>query len=366
MSSDLLVCGLGPAGRALAHRALAHGLSVTTVDPNPDRRWTATYAAWADELPDWLPPETIATAVDNPVAWALRRIELHRRYVVLDTPALQDTLNLSGARIITGRVADIPRPHRNRGESARLLTGEVLTATRVIDARGLSRTPARAEQTAYGLIIDRDRCADTETVFMDWRLDNGAAATDPRSFLYSVPLDAHSMLLEETCLAGRPALDLAELRTRLHHRLRSRAIAFTEADAVERVRFPVEGGTPNRRTFGAAGGFTHPATGYSVAAALRTADAVATGSAVRSPAARAVHTLRRAGLRALLALPPQDLPLFFDAFFTLPAARQRAYLSGRDDLPGTAAAMSALFAALPWRLRRTLATATLGTAPRSM
>ena len=58
-------------------------------------------------------------------------------------------------------------------------------------------------------------------------------------------------------------------------------------------------------------------------------------------------------------LPPADIPIFFDAFFGLPVAAQRAYLSGRDDLPGTAAAMTALFRALPWQLRRTLATALL-------
>ncbi|MFI6866191.1 lycopene cyclase family protein [Nocardia sp. NPDC050406] len=357
MSSDLLVCGLGPAGRALAHRALAHGLSVTVVDPNPDRRWSATYAAWADELPNWLPPTVIASSVDNPVAWTRRRIDLRRRYVVLDTPALQDSLDLPGARIISARVADIPRPSRNRPESARLLTGQVLTATRVVDARGIPRSPDRAEQTAYGVMVRRP---DTETLFMDWRLDNGAAPDAPRSFLYVVPLPDGTTLFEETCLAGRPALDLTELRTRLHHRLRSRGIEFTDSDPVERVRFPVEGGTPGRRTFGAAGAFTHPATGYSVATALRTADAFVAGHSLWPPTARAVHALRRAGLRALLGLPPADLPGFFDAFFALPVASQRAYLSGRDDLRGTAAAMSALFAALPWRLRRDLAAATLG------
>ncbi|NNH68297.1 lycopene cyclase [Nocardia uniformis] len=361
MSSDLLVCGLGPAGRALAHRALARGLSVTVVDPNPDRAWTATYAAWADELPTWLPPNVIATTTDNPTAWAERRIELRRPYAVLDTPALQHALPLSGARIIADRVAEIPRPQRNRPQSARLLTGTTLTASRVIDARGLPRSPAHAEQTAYGLIVGRDRCADTETLFMDWRLDNGASPAAPRSFLYAVPLTPDTVLLEETCLAGRPALDPAELRTRLHHRLRSRGIEFTDHDRVERVRFPVQGGTPGRRTFGAAGALTHPATGYSVATSLRTADAVAAGESIWPPAARAVHALRLAGLRALLALPPRDLPLFFDTFFTLPAEQQRAYLSGRDDLRATAAAMTTLFTALPWRLRRTLALATLGT-----
>ena len=38
---------------------------------------------------------------------------------------------------------------------------------------------------------------------------------------------------------------------------------------------------------------------------------------------------------------------FFAAFFALPPARQRAYLSERDDPAGTAAAMARMAATLP-------------------
>ncbi|MCU1640424.1 MAG: lcyB [Nocardia sp.] len=365
MTSDLLVCGVGPAGRALAYRALRQGQSVTVVDPQPERQWTATYAAWADELPDWVASEVLAAVVDHPIAWTTRRVELPRRYVVFDTPRLQDSLDLAGARILSDRVVDIVAPTRSGQQahdlpSVRLASGSVLPAGRVIDARGVPRSRRLAEQTAFGVVVDRAQWAAPETLFMDWRNDNGADPSEPRSFLYAVPLSEDAILLEETCLAGRPALDSAVLRDRLMHRLRARGITLSGEERIERVRFPVHGGKPGRKTFGAAGGLLHPASGYGVATALRTADTVAAGDSIWPPSARAVHGLRLAGLRALLALPPQDLPVFFDAFFTLPAARQRAYLSGRDDLPGTAAAMSALFAALPGRLRRTIALATIG------
>lgn len=360
MTDDLLVCGAGPAGRALAHRALSTGLSVTIIEPQPHRPWIATYAAWADELPAWLAPETIAAAVDRPVAWGTRRAELDRRYVMFDTAVLRDSLDLSGARIVADRVVEIVRPTRlgTAGHdlpSVRLASGKVLPAGRVVDARGVGRSPELAEQTAFGVMVERERWAEADTLFMDWRDDNGAEPYEPRSFLYAVPLDDDTVLLEETCLAGRPALDIRTLQDRLAHRLRSRGIGFTGSERIERVRFPVHGGRPGRGTFGAAGAFMHPATGYSVATALAAADAMVHGDPVWTPRARAVRLLRLAGLRALLALPPQDLPVFFDAFFALSPAAQRAYLSGRDDLPGTAAAMSGLFAALPWRMRRTLA-----------
>lgn len=351
---DLVVCGLGPAGRALAHRGAARGLTVTVVDPAPGRRWTATYAAWADELPDWLTPEAVAATVPRPTAWGTRAHRVDRPYVVLDTGRLQTSLDLSGAHVVSDRAVDIAP------ERVTLASGATITGGRVVDARGLSRSPARAEQTAYGVIVDAQRCGGLDPLFMDWRPDNGAAAHAPRSFLYAVPLDDERMLLEETCLAGRPALTGAQLRTRLHHRLRARGIRLTGAEPVEHVRFPVQGGRPGPHRFGAAGGFLHPATGYSVGAVLACADAVAAGADVWPPGARVVYQLRTAGLRALLALPPGDIPLFFDTFFTLPPATQRAYLSGRTDLGGTVAAMSSLFRALPGPLRLRVAAATLG------
>lgn len=365
MTSDLVVCGAGPAGRALAHRALVRGQSVTIIDPRPERRWSATYAAWADELPEWLNPRVFAATVDRPAVWTTRRIELDRRYSVFDTAALQDSLDLTGARIITDRVIDIvvpPRLGTRKDELpvARLASGTDVPGGRVIDARGVSRSPGLAEQTAFGVVLDRDRWADPDTLFMDWRIDNGARPDEPRSFLYAVPLGDNTILLEETCLAGRPALRTEVLRDRLATRLRSRGVTLDGSERVERVRFPVEGGRAHPAAFGAAGALIHPATGYSVAAALRTADILAAGDSIWNISSRTVNRLRHIGLQALLALPPQDLPLFFDAFFELTPERQRAYLSGRDDLAGTAAAMTALFAALPWRSRRTLARATTG------
>ncbi|MFI6166877.1 lycopene cyclase family protein [Nocardia sp. NPDC051052] len=359
MTTEVIVCGLGPAGRALASRCLVRGLSVTVVDPLPDRRWSATYAAWADELPGWLDPAAIAATVDQPTACGTRAHRIDRPYVVLDADRLRASLELTGADVVADRAVELT------ANTVVLASGRLLTARRVFDARGIARSAAFAEQTAYGLVLDARHCAGVEPLFMDWRTDNGAPADAAQSFLYAVPLGGGSMLLEETCLAGRPALDGAVLRDRLHHRLRSRGIEFTGDERVERVRFPVEGGRPGRHTFGAAGGFAHPATGYSVAASLTAAEAVAAGATAWPASARAVYRLRAAGLRALLGLPPADLPVFFDAFFAMPTSAQRAYLSGRTDLTGTVTAMRTLFGALPPQLRRRVAAATLGMGIRS-
>lgn len=347
-----MVCGLGPAGRALAHRCLARGMAVTVVDPHPDRRWRATYAAWADELPAWLEPAAIAATVAEPRAYGRREHRLTRPYVVLDTARLQTGLDLTGATVLAARAEAIGR------YEVRLDTGPVLRAERVVDARGLPRRAGAPEQTAFGLVLPRSAQTDA-AFFMDWRADNGTDPREPRSFLYSVPLGADTVLAEETCLVGAPAIEPAELARRLRHRLRVRGIEIRGDERVERVRFRMTGGAPGAGTFGAAGGYLHPATGYSVAAALSAADDIAAGGSGWTLPARAVHRLRRAGLRALLSLPPAGLPDFFDAFFDLDIELQRAYLSDREDLAGMLGAMSRLFAALPGSARTRLAAATL-------
>src|SRR5699024_7540249 len=116
----------------------------------------------------------------------------------------------------------------------------------------------------------------------------------------------------------------------------------------------------------------HPATGYSVAASLSAADGVVGALARgRDPSralwpwsARTVRRLREIGLTALSLLEPAAMAGFFDAFFALPAARQRAYLSGRTDVAGTAAAMWSLFRAVDPGTRRALARAGVRRWPR--
>ncbi len=234
-------------------------------------------------------------------------------------------------------------------ESATLTTGETLQGM-VFNATGTRR--GKIEQTAYGVIVPGPR----EPVFMDWRQPTDG----PPTFLYSVPLPDGGVLVEETSLARAPGLGFDELRTRLHARV------GTLTGPVERVRFPVDVPPPPRRArgaiaFGAAAGLIHPATGFSVADAFRLAPQVA-DTIGRGPRAvrrviwpwraRLVYRLRMRGLATLLSLTAAEHEEFFDLFFDLPVRHQRAYLSGRADPAGTAAAMLALFRAAPAHLRR--------------
>ncbi|MEO7587895.1 MAG: lycopene cyclase family protein, partial [Arachnia sp.] len=59
---DVAVVGLGPAGRALAHRLAGTGLDVLAVDPHPERSWPQTLGGWRRQLPAWLPDDDVVAS----------------------------------------------------------------------------------------------------------------------------------------------------------------------------------------------------------------------------------------------------------------------------------------------------------------
>jgi len=363
------VLGGGPAGRALAGACAESGLETTLVDPRPNRPWNTTYAAWADEL-----PKGTSIAARAPISRAIG-VEHHvldREYVVLDNDGLRQLH--PDVRVETGKSVNMVLGPR--GSTVRLADGRTLAATLVVDASGAPPSRGRVEQTAAGVIVPKEEATavlgDGEALVMDWRQPPHTGVEWP-TFLYAVPLDDERVLLEETSLARRPGLPAAELRARLESRLAHHGIApsAVEKAVEEQVRFPVDLNRSTRLTFGAAAALVHPATGYSVATTLELAPLVAAAIAdalprgpraaraaakqvIWSPAAKVVHTMRRHGLRALLAMPPEQVPEFFDLFFRLPDELRRSYLSDREDVAGATKAMAELFRHAPWRLRRTL------------
>lgn len=376
---DVLVVGGGPAGMALAGACARLGLTTGLLDPSPEQPWTATYGMWSRELPVDLPESVVAVRAAGR-AIAVTEHRLGWDYAVLDVPALQAHLTgrLTGVQMHTGRAVGSPE-----AGVVTLADGSQLRASVVIDAGGRARpldpTPRRrapAEQTAYGLFIDEDLAAPLidsgEALFMDWRADHGE--TGWPTFLYVVPLGGGRVLVEETSLARRPGLPLSTLRRRLSARLAHHGVHPPEDALSEKVSFRVDHprhGGPGVLGFGAAAPLIHPATGFSLAASFQLAPEVAATIAAHLPAgpdralaaarrtvwpldARVIHRFRRIGLEALLRMPAPEVPGFFEQFFALPEPHRWTYLTAREDVGGTAAAMNCLFQQANGRLRRQL------------
>jgi lycopene beta-cyclase len=371
---DVVVVGDGPAARALGRACHERGLDVVLV--GPDLAWTSTYGAWSDEVGE----HRAAFAVESPIdVVAVGRRRLDRAYGVFHNQRLRASLD------VAPRVVDIvDRVHHHVwGAAVRIGDGSKLTARLVVDAAGadgavLDRPADRAApsfQTAYGLVLpERPDVGGDGAVLMDWRSPVGDA--EP-TFLYVLELEAGRWLVEETSLARRVPMASDELRRRLAVRL---GHDHTDrAEHVEHVRIPMRSGLPSRVQptvgFGAAAGFVHPATGYSVAASLRAAERVAAsiGQALASDvspasASRAVwqtvwpreHRRARAlhdyGLAALLRMDALDVGAFFHAFFSLPDDVWAPYLRVDASATEVARAMSGVFTRVPWSLRGRLAT----------
>ncbi|MFB7721398.1 lycopene cyclase family protein [Nocardia sp. NPDC056100] len=340
--ADICVVGLGPAGQALAHRAMAAGLKVVAVDPRPERLWPPTYSCWIDELPEWLPQSVIASRVERPVVWTKAEHRIDRPYCVLSKPGLKAALPLDDATVHTGR-ATVVDAHR-----VELADGTEIRADVVIDTRGQAAPGQRRTAAAHGIFVREEIAAPMVTpgegLLLDWRSENGAGADEPPSFLYAMPLGDGTVVFEETSLGLQGGMPQHELRKRTLHRLERHGIRLTGDEPTEAAHYPLDDAPPKAGAgqvvpFGSRGGMMHPCTGYSVADSLALADtaveAVRRGedpiAALWSRQARLVYWMRMRGVYGLGRLTTEQSVSMFDAFFTASPRQQRALLSAHDD-----------------------------------
>lgn len=341
-AADVCVVGLGPTGRALAHRAMRAGLRVVAVDPRPDRLFPPTFSCWVDELPDWLPPGVIASRIEAPVVWTKSAHRIDRPYAVLSKRGLHETLALDDATVIAGR-ARIVQAHR-----VELADGTEVRAATVFDTRGMPSPAKRRTASAHGIFVDEDIAAPMvkagEGLLLDWRPENGAGPGAPPSFLYSVPLGDGTVIFEETSLGLRGGMPQHELRRRTLNRLAAHGIRLRGDEPSEAAHYPLD--TPPPETglgqvipYGSRGGMMHPITGYCVADSLAlvdtAVDAVQRGTdpveALWPWQARLVYWMRMRGVYGLGRLTEAQAIAMFDAFFTGSPRQQRALLSAHDD-----------------------------------
>lgn len=392
---DVAIVGAGPAGLALAHAITRRGVDSIVIAP--DTQWHATYGAWRDDVEACELGAPLDAVVRG--AWPLVRVvgarehRLARPYVVFDNQRLKASLSAGIAMRVDSVVA---AEHDTQTTTLRLASGDEVRARLVVDATGSGvllahrhaensnravsdRSAPAGAQTAYGLVV-RSSAFVTPGVFtlMDWRppLSGEAATTQHPTFFYGAQFNDGATLVEETSLYAQPPFDVDTLRGLLAVRL---GVDLTsQAANVELVHIPMGEALPSRGTrvvgFGAAAGYIHPVTGYSVAGSLRAAprvaDAIASalqqgkqGADLSSAIWQAVwpqqllqtRAWHDAGLHALRRLPGDCVGEFFDEFFSLPVELWSSYLRIDTEPALVRRAMFALFRRSRWSLRIRLA-----------
>jgi lycopene beta-cyclase len=391
---DVVVIGDGPAGSALASACRVRDVEVVLI--GPDGGWNATYSTWIDDIQG---AEAVGDDVDSVLGQRLETVAVHtgqpveiaRPYGVFDNGLLRSSLR-GGVEHISGKVVDIRSPNMDRHRVV-LADGSELRARLVVDTSGWPSSFARlaggsppAWQTAIGVVLAEPPPGDLgRPTLMDFRAVRGAggdgrpSSIGPRgvtTFCYTLPV-SDGWLVEETVLAARPAVEPIALLARLAARLgRHPDDVLADSVRTEYVRIPLGGSRPGIDepvvAFGAAAGYVHATTGFSVASSLRAAPRVASAivAALQSSApvaessvvAEAVwpaefrrsRVLHDYGLELLLRLDDDEVRAFFGAFFALPVEQWRGYM--RIDTPPSevAVVMAKLFRASSWSMRRRL------------
>ena len=194
-----------------------------------------------------------------------------------------------------------------------LADGRVLRARAVVDARGPRPCPqlALGYQSFVGHELELDAA---HGVAVPLLMDATVTQTGGYRFVYVLPLDERTLLVEDTCYTDDAALDAATLRRRIA------AYAVERGWRVRRVRREEQGVLPivldgdvdalwraaaGAPRVGLAGGLFHPTTGYSLPDACTVADLVAdvVASALADEAPAHGPNAPRGGADASLSSP---------------------------------------------------------------
>lgn len=384
---DVAVLGLGPSGTVAAYRATQRGVKVLGIDPKGINA-PSTVGVWASQLPDWFPDEAVASRFTPEVISRTGRQVLTAEYAML-VPGWEQ--QLGGFAVVEKKAEPaiavfygVPgrkkrRPLRSwfQPKSDELLSvmSEDDSLIDTVDHLWITTTPSTmsARQLAHGLVVPEGSVPEAHRrgVLMDFSPVAGFPEDGPVTFSYRVPLGDGTWLIEETILAtdGDSETLLAHLEMKNLARLEQLGITTEDIRRTEVVSFPLgprgipgdRARTPlglalgmipvSRRTsldlsflaspwggkgvkgeahIGTAGGWIHPATGYSVGAVLagteEMLDRVLAGSPPTSRAWRVNYALRRFGLNVVLGFSPTQYQEFFGIVLGLPERDLLDYL----------------------------------------
>lgn len=184
-----------------------------------------------------------------------------------------------GSAVHTDREA-----HEVSAHAVTLDDGQVLEASVVVDARGPDRarcTGRVAWQKFVGVELSLAR---PHAMARPMLIDARVPQVDGFRFVYTLPLEARRVLVEDTYFSDTPHLDVPTLTARALSYATQRGLVVDEVTRVETGALPLPldampaPSTEGVVTAGYAGGWFHPTTGYSFPAAVRLASHLASVS----------------------------------------------------------------------------------------
>ena len=167
--------------------------------------------------------------------------------------------------------------------SVRLANGEALLAGAVIDGRGV--TASSAMPTGYQLFLGQQwRLSQPHGLTVPILMDATVAQQQGYRFVYTLPLSADTLLIEDTRYANAPQRDGNALRQTITDYAHSKGWQLAQLEREESGCLPITlagdihalwADAPGVPRSGMRAGLFHPTTGYSLPLAVALADAIA-------------------------------------------------------------------------------------------
>jgi lycopene beta-cyclase len=182
----------------------------------------------------------------------------------------------AGSTVLTGTAVASVRARSVTLADGRILDGRLVVDARGPEARGFEEGAGFQKFLGLELVVEEPLRLDRPCL-----MDATVPQTDGFRFVYTLPLAADRVLVEDTYFSDSPALDEDTLRARVLDYARARGFRSPRVVREERgvLPLPWRGHLPAPTAppllAGYAGGWFHPVTGYSLPIAVRLAEHVA-------------------------------------------------------------------------------------------
>lgn len=277
----VILVGAGLANGLLAERLLTHHPELDLVvleggaSPGGNHTWCFHETDVPPDAMKWLQPWVSSSWESHDVAFPELRRTLPGRYHAMRSEDFAKHLTQRlGARLRTNTVVK-----RVTATSVQLDDGTTLSADCVIDGRGtFDESPdlARGFQKFVGLEV---RLRAPHGLARPRLMDATVAQLDGFRFVYVLPWDERTLLVEDTRYSDTADIDVPAFRAELERYLAKEGWEIDSVVREEVAALPIllTGQFPfhERPVVGVQGGFFHATTGYSVPFAVEIAELVA-------------------------------------------------------------------------------------------